>query len=185
MRHPLEAVSPDQRMRFFKLLLFLTLAYTAWLTLLGLPLRTEAAPLGVLSFELAGDVETARAILDSWGDAGRRIAVVSTSLDYIYLVVYSTAIGFVCIWSGAVLRGRGSRLAAAGGPLAWAQWLGGGLDAVENTALLLLLVGPVVEPWPRVAWGCAVVKFLLVFLGLGYGALGAIAGRRGPRGGKG
>jgi hypothetical protein len=67
-------------------------------------------------------------------------------------------------------------LAALGTLPAWGAWLAAVLDGVENLALWRLLSGSITEPWPGIAWGCALVKFVLVGCGLVYILAGAIAG---------
>jgi len=50
-------------------------------------------------------------------------------------------------------------------------------DAAENVALLRMLQGSVSEPWPRVAFRCAVPKFFVIVGGIDYAAGGARAAR--------
>lgn len=57
--------------------------------------------------------------------------------------------------------------------LAWGQWLAALFDASENIALLKMLHGPVVEPWPQMARWSAVPKFMLVGAGSLYAVVGA------------
>jgi hypothetical protein len=71
------------------------------------------------------------------------------------------------------LQGRALSLAVW---LAWGQWLGAALDAVENGALLIMLVGEAATPWPQVAFSTAAAKFALLGLGLLY-VLAALAAR--------
>lgn len=173
MKHPLQAVLPEKRLRVFLLFLGPFLLLTAAMTIIGTPLRTPAAPAGILSFELNGDPERARAIVESWGIEARGRAGFNLGLDYLYLVVYSTGLALACVWAGDLLRERGWPLAAAGVPLAWLQWVGGVLDGVEDAALLAILGG---DPgWAPVARACALPKFVIAFTGIGYGLLGLAA----------
>lgn len=173
MRHPFEAVPRGQRAKVFLPLLGLTLALTAALGWVDIPLRTASSPNGIVSFEVAGDVATAGRMLAAWDERARIHAGFSLGLDFLYLVVYSTTLAFACVWAGTVFRGRGSRLAELAAPLAWAQWLAALSDASENTALLLILRGAVVEPWPAIARWCATTKFAFIIAGLFYALAGA------------
>jgi len=61
--------------------------------------------------------------------------------------------------------------------LAWAVLLAAPLDAVENAALVWMLVQGPGDAAAAVAWACALPKFALVFAGLGYAAAGQVAAR--------
>jgi hypothetical protein len=62
-----------------------------------------------------------------------------------------------------------------GRPLAWAQAAAAACDAAENFALLSMLRDSPTNVAATIAWWCAAVKFAIVFLGLGYAALGLVA----------
>lgn len=139
----------------------------------GGPLQTAAAPAGIVSFEFAGTLENAQQMVASWDQEQRVRAGLSLGLDYLFLVLYSTAIALACF---RVARGwRVSRplLAAIGLWLGWGQWLAAGLDTVENVALIYLLLGSHNGLWAPLAWGCAAVKFAIVGAGLLYVLAGA------------
>jgi hypothetical protein len=181
VRHPLQAIPVGRRRRFFVPLVTLTLGL-----MLGVmapvdgPLRTPASPNGIVSFEVAGDARTARAMIDAWDERARRYAAFSLGVDYLFMAAYSTTIALGCVWAAGVLGRRSAALAAAGVLLAWGQWLAGVLDAGENAALTTMLLGTVRDPWPAIAWWCAVPKFVLIVAGLLYAL--AAAGVRLARG---
>ncbi len=162
MTHPFTWLSPRGQRHAFAILAPLTVAVMVALDAIGRPLMTDAAPLGIVSFEFAGDVATATRMLEGWGEAGRVRAGLSLGLDYLFLVLYASAIGLGCL-----------RVARPAGPaLAWGQIGAALLDAVENFALIRLLLGSDNAVWPTLAWGCAAVKFALVGAGLAYVLLG-------------
>jgi len=171
MRHPFETMAASQRKLWFEILFPLTLGVMAIMQATGHPLQTDAAPQGIVSFELAGDGSTAQAMIQSWTPAALPHAGFSLGFDFVFMLLYSTTIGLACVWAAGVL---GARLSAVGIALAWGQWLAALLDAVENGALLVMLLEAVRAPWPQIAFWCAALKFGLVFLGLGYAALGAV-----------
>ena len=173
MRHPLAAIPAGRRRAVFLAVLAATLAVMGVMGVLDGPLRTPAAPQGMVSFELAGDGARAARILDSWGARGQRMAALALGLDFLFLALYATANALACLWAGRVLAPRA--LAALATPLAWGQWLAGGLDAVENVALAVVLVDGPEGHWPALARAAAVPKFALVAMGLLYAALGAAA----------
>lgn len=181
MQHPLERIPDRYRKRLFFTFLLLTLLLFAVFRLLDQPLRTDAAPNGIVSFELAGDPLTARAIIDSWKElslllssvAGQLnpdianvpyvIAAFGLGIDYLFMPLYAFALAFGTLlatqrhtgWihSLGVLAGYGAFVAALS-------------DAVENYSLLQILLGAYQSGYPAIAAFCAIVKFGLLILGL-------------------
>ncbi len=164
-------------------LLALTLGLTVALQAVDAPLKTAAARQGIISYEFAGTVPAAQAMLDSWDENARAHAGFSLGLDYLYMPVYALTIGLACAWAGRVLAAR------------WRGWrvvglvLGIGLapaalaDATENFALTRMLFGGVAAPWPAVARGCATGKFALISIGFIFALVGLgfwIAGVKRP-----
>jgi len=175
MPHPFEALLASKRRAVFVPLLVLTLLLMVAMSQAGKPLINQVAPSGIVSFELAWSASRAQRIVESWSETARLYAAFGLGLDFLYLVAYSTTIGLACVWATSVIRLRDWPLGWVGIPLAWGQWLAALLDAVENVALFTVLLGPIVEPWPRVALWCATFKFALVFAGLIYAVLTCVA----------
>lgn len=144
------------------------LVWSAIMQIVGRPLQTEAAPSGIVSYELAGDLETAGAILASWNETARLHAALSLGLDYLFMPLYATAIALACFRAADWWRSRQPGLAAVGVALGWAQVAAALLDAVENVALIRLLLGDLAAAWPPLAWWSATIKFALIGAGLLY-----------------
>jgi hypothetical protein len=174
MKYPFTSLSPDDIKRVFWPLLLITILLMVCLNAVGSSLTTIAAPYGIISYEVAGDVQKAAQILSSWDQNVQLRAAFSLGFDYVFLAFYSTTIGLACVWTARVLQGRQWPLAQVGIPLAWGQWLAALLDAIENLALVVMLFDKVTSPWPQIAYWCAIVKFGLVFLGLVYGIFGLV-----------
>ncbi|MCS7038110.1 MAG: hypothetical protein RMN24_00375 [Anaerolineae bacterium] len=174
MNHPLARLERQQRKRWFWAWLVPTLLVMLILQIVGGPLQTPAAPRGIVSYEFAGTAERAAAILAGWDERVRVHAAFSLGFDYLFMPLYAMTIALGCLW--AAERWRWRPLAGLGGVLAWGVWLAAALDAVENLALWQLLTGAVTDPWPVLAWWSALVKFILIGLGLLYILAGAIAG---------
>src|SRR5207245_11764260 len=117
--------------------------------------ETWAATVGYNTLVRAGDLATARQIIGSWDEPAREHALLGLGLDFLFLALYSTTIGLACVWAAGVLRTRRWPLAAVGLSLAWGQWRAAALDAMENVALIILLLRATSDPWPRIAWWCA------------------------------
>ena len=89
------------------------------------PLITAAAPYGIISYELAGGVIEAEAILASWDAVGRAHAAFSLGFDFLFMLAYSTTIALACLWAADVLAARSWPLVSFGVPLTWGAWLAG------------------------------------------------------------
>jgi len=138
------------------------------------PLRTSAAPWGVVSFELAGSVERARDMIDSWDDHARLSVAFGLGFDYLFMLLYATTIAIACVWSAEVYGALDWWLAGLGGLMAWGVWLAAVLDGIENYSLWRLLSGLVSDPWPGIARWCASIKFILIAVSMIYGIAGGI-----------
>jgi hypothetical protein len=165
MKHPLMSAPFGNNKSIFWALFLFTLAVMYCLNLVGKPLITPAAPYGIISYELAGSVEKAQLIIDSWDQDTRLNAAFSLGFDYLFMVLYSTTMALACLWGGRVLQARNMPAYTIGFLLGWGLWLAAILDGIENIALSLSLFNMPVAPWPQVAQISALVKFLLIFLG--------------------
>ena len=155
-------------------LLALTIVLTVVLQAVNAPLKTPAAPQGIVSYEFAGTTAAAQSILDSW-DAGAKVhAGFSLGLDYLYMPAYALTIGLACAWAARVLGGRRRWLGSLGRVLAFGLGLAALLDAAENYALTTMLFSAAADPWPAVARWCATGKFALIIAGLVYVLVGFV-----------
>lgn len=174
MRHPLESIPGRTRHRVFALFLVATLLVMAVLNILDVELRTPAAPWGIVSYELAGTVSAAEAMIASWGETARVRAGFELGLDYLFIILYSATIAAACVWAAGMWGEHAKALGRLGVVLAWSQLAAALMDAIENAALLGMLLGRPASPWPQLAAFCATAKFGLVLLGLAYSTAGVI-----------
>jgi hypothetical protein len=98
MGHPLRNIPPDRRRMIFIVLLLFTMLVMLLLNVTGQPLISDPAPKGIISYELAGNEETARKILESWDGLAKIYAGFNLGFDYLFLLLYSTTIAFSIIW---------------------------------------------------------------------------------------
>lgn len=172
--HPLQRLFPASQRRALIVLTVVTLMVMAVFRIIDRPLQTSAAPSGIVSFELAGTLAAAQAMIASWDQQAQLLAAFSLGLDYLFMPLYSTAIALACVVAaGGPLRSR-RLLAGLGLLLAWGLWLAALLDAVENYALLQVLLGSEILAWPAIARWCASLKFLLILAGLAYALIGGV-----------
>ena len=129
------------------------------------PLRTTAAPRGIVSFELAGSPETTREILASWGKDGRRNAALSLGVDYAFLLSYALVLGLLCTGVAHEWPQSHPYVRRTGFILAGCQWLAASLDLAENILLQNILAGATASFLPLAARWCALVKFGLIACG--------------------
>jgi hypothetical protein len=174
MKNPLLIIPAAWRKTLVWPLFGLVILLIAVFGISGTPMNTVAAPYGVVSFELAGNVPRASEILASWNSDARERAAFGLGLDFLFIPVYAVTIALGCGLSAASLQRRGWPLSSLGNYLAWGVFLAGLLDIIENIALIVVLFGRVVLPWPQIAAVCAICKFTLLFLGLVYTLFGAV-----------
>jgi hypothetical protein len=162
IRHPVLGLTPAKRaLVFVASLLF---GFVLWYAL-----RTLDAALanpkssGIVSLQFAYTAERSQEIIGSWDKTARDSAQSGLLLDFLFPVCYSTALTIACFWAVTLFRERGyrktARLAAV---IAWSQWPAAVFDYMENVALWVQLRGTIADPWPRIAFVCATLKFFLV-----------------------
>ena len=140
-------------------LLALTLALGAVIAMIDEGIRTHAAPLGIVSFELCAYTHACAAILESWSSHARQLTALSLGIDYLFMVLYPATI---CV---------GLLLVASLGPpnlqkftrgFAWWAWGMGIADAFENYFLTQMLLTDSVQglAWPAAVF--ASIKFAIL-----------------------
>lgn len=142
-------------------------AYTVVMLALDRRIRATGGP-GIIPFELAGNASRAEAIMNQWGDEGRRAARLSLWLDFGYMTSYGI---LTALLVDRIRRRRGH--SAALPVLAVVAVTG---DAVEGISLFKVLDGTRVGVYARRAQLAAVVKFAGLGGALGYVASGLRAG---------
>ena len=144
----------------------LSLTLLGGMVALDQALTTPAAPKGIISLELAGNLDKTNQILDSWPEPARIQAGISLGLDFFFLAAYAFTLSAACRWVAAYLPPGWNLWQRLGISLAYAQWLTASLDVVENLALIQILIGQGKSWHPILAAFCAWPKF-----GLAAGAL--------------
>lgn len=172
MAGPFRWIVPAMRPAALLVLIVLTTALSIWLTVLGAPLATEAAPDGIVSFELARSAEASARVLASWDAPAREAAMLVQGVDFLFLLAYPAFFSLAAVQLGRRLGVPWQRL---GVRLAWAVWLAAPLDAIENLALIRQLERGASEGAALFAWACALPKFALVCLLAGFVLAGLLA----------
>lgn len=138
----------------------------------GIPLETDVSPNGIVDFEFAWDVETARAMMASWDmknpGLGRIYAAYNMGLDNLFLFVYSHAIGLACLLVGKKIE-KWKKISMI---IATLQIFAALFDMAENYGLVQLIQGSEEEFFAQLAYFCAIPKFIFILLGLGFSIFG-------------
>lgn len=163
MKHPLEFLPDALRPSLFRVFFALTLAIFAVFNFLDQPLRTAAAPNGIVSFELAFDPALSRAMADSWDADAKLAAAFGLGFDFLFMPVYALALSL-----GLLLTRRANQLRRFffANLMGWGVLLAALLDAAENFSLWQILAHGAAAPYAQIAAVCASVKFALLFVGL-------------------
>ncbi len=130
-------------------------------------LMNETASYGMFSFELAGDLEHSRQILDSWSPGAKIFAGLSLGFDYLFLLIYTLFIALLIHKVNERLWANKPQY-RLGGLLIWSMFITAIFDGVENVALIKLLIGNYTEYWPWVAYYFSFAKFTLICISLIY-----------------
>lgn len=168
---PFASIPAPRRRRLMWIFIGLALLMTYISTGINQPLRTAVAPQGIISYEFAGDLATAQAIINSWDEPAKLRAAGGLGIDFLYPLVYGIAISLAVVVASGTFKGK---LAQLGNWLAWGVWLAAALDYIENVALWQLLQGSANELLPQIAYWCAAFKFLLLILAILYAFWGGI-----------
>jgi hypothetical protein len=178
MLHPLERWFDASLTPLFRASFVLSLVVMAVLGAVDADLHVPTAPQGIVSFEFAG-ADGAGPLLAGWTQAQRRDAIFVQGLDYLFLIVYSTALASAALLLGRRHAAARPRLASLARPAAWGLTGAALADAVENTPLTIMLRTGVPDPTgATISLAFASAKFVLLALGIGFVLVASLAPRR-------
>lgn len=163
MKHPLEFIPLNLRKPLFYVFFAMTIAIFGIFNILDQPLRTDSAPNGIVSFELAREVESAQSIVDSWDVSARLFAAFGLGFDYLFMPTYALALSLGLL---IAVGNKINRYAIFAGWMGWGVFVAALFDAMENYMLWRVLTGDIISPYPEIAAICATIKFILLILGL-------------------
>ena len=155
----------------FNIALALALVSFAALAAIDLSLRNPASPNGIVSFELCAYSGSCHDIIAHWDPTARLMAALSLGIDYLFMVAYPAAI---CCGLLLVASSVPASLEPLTTRAAWAIWIAGAADALENYCLARLLLVPDAQQYAWPAAMFATIKFSVlgvVLAWLGYASL--------------
>lgn len=126
------------------------------------PLKTPQAPLGIISLQLAGTTPAARLIIRNWDSKQRLNAAFGLGLDVLFFLVYAAWLYMGCRWAAERWTVAGSAYGKLLSILSVCPILAALLDGVEDVILLWFLQSDGRSPFYPIAYGCAVLKFLMI-----------------------
>ena len=170
-------LSPKAQKITFIIFFILTIILLGCLQIIDTSLQTEEAPMGIVSFQLAGDLSNSLDIIESWNDAGEETnqfyAGLSLGIDYLFMLAYAISIGLGCILlTKTLIRKKhvlsSSFLPSLSNTLAWGAIIAALLDVIGNYILIRLLLGSTSEMLPVISFWFATFKFLILGIALLY-----------------
>ena len=163
MKHSLEFIPLNLRKPLFYVFFAMTIAIFGIFNILDQPLRTDSAPNGIVSFELAREVESAQSMVDSWDANARLFAAFGLGFDYLFMPTYALALSLGLL---IAVGNKKNRYAVFATWMGWGVFAAAIFDALENYMLWCVLTDDIISPYPEIAAICATIKFILLILGL-------------------
>lgn len=122
---------------------------------------------GIVSFELAGNLEISTKIIQEWSERSLApLAAFSLGFDYLFIVFYTI---FLSLWTSLLAESFYKKPEQLFANFIISIFIIAGiLDAIENYALLNLLGTKPTEEWAVLAFYAASVKFGLIGSGILY-----------------
>jgi len=152
--------NPRRGLRLFGLLVLALGVGALTLPSLG---RMSSQGVSILDLQFMRTSENAVEQVARLGPSGVDAAQMAHYLDFPMLVIYGLGLSALCMVLSARAADRGrARLAAFGTGAAWFALFAAAFDAVEDVAILLVLDGRTDQPWPAIATGFAVAKWVLL-----------------------
>jgi len=152
----------------FWILFTMTILTLIGMQITGNPLITDAAPGGIVTFELIGTFTGSQLIIESWQGSLMTYAGLNMGLDFLFLTLYGITIALGCLLISVRLPESWQTVKRIGFGLAVGVLFAAFLDIIENVALIKLLLGSQNEILPFLAKWAAIPKFILVLMALLY-----------------
>ena len=165
IKSPLYKLSKPTGKKLTITLLILLPIFIVVMRFFDTPLRNSVSPNGIISFELAKEVSVSEGIINSWDTHARTSAGMSMGFDFLFLIIYASFIAILAhklnehVW-------KNTKIYKFGVLLIWGVVFAALFDAIENIALIKLLLGDIQQTWTSIAFYFASMKFVLLILGI-------------------
>ena len=142
--------------------ILLILAVTTWgMQIFNDPLKNEVCTKGIVSFELAKDVDVSTAILNSWDTNAKINAGLSLGFDFLFLALYSVFIAMLIsdvnnkLWKNKPFYKYANFFVIL-------IFVAAFFDIIENICLIKQLLGDISQKWTSISYYSATIKFSFV-----------------------
>ena len=122
---------------------------------------------GIVDFQLAKDLSVSKEIINSWNETSKIACGISLGIDFLFLISYCSLIAILIHQLNEKLWRKNS-LYYLGAFFIFITFFAGVLDAIENLALIELLLGSLQQKWTSISYYCAIPKFIIIGLGILY-----------------
>lgn len=153
----------NHKKRITLFLLILVILNIIALKVFNNPLKNDICNNGVISFELAKDLDQSLKIMNSWDINAKLNMSLSLGFDFLFLFAYSSFIALLIFNINNKLW-KNKPFYKIGKVLIISIFLAAFFDIIENIALIKLLLGDLKQVWSSVAYYFASIKFLIVFI---------------------
>ena len=92
---PFSTLTKNQETKLTRVLSFVVIICITVLQYLDQFLINDTCSSGIISFELAGDLETAGSYLNSWGEKGKIAVSLGLGFDFLFPIAYSSFMGIL------------------------------------------------------------------------------------------
>ena len=164
---PFSTLTKNQEIRLTRVLLFLVVLCIAVLQYLDQFLINDTCTGGIISFELARDLETAGSYLNSWGEKGKVALSLGLGIDFLFPIAYATFFAILIHKLNFAFWFKKSFF-KVGNLLIWCLFLAAVFDYVENIALINLVLGDMKQFWVSISFYFALSKFCVIFASFVY-----------------
>jgi len=127
-------------------------------------LINDIATKGIVSFELAKDVNVSQNIINSWNVVATAAAGYSLIIDFLFLLIYSSFLALLVHHTNEKIW-KNTSIYKVGVVLIFAQFIAAFCDVIENISLLQLFKNTT-QFWTSMAYYFASIKFILIVLGI-------------------
>ena len=164
---PFTSLSKNQELRLTLGLLFVVVLCIMGLKYLDQFLINDTCTGGIISFELARDIETAGSYLNSWGERGKIAVSLGLGIDFLFPIAYSSLMAILIHKLNELLWFKRPFFRVGNG-LIWGIFIAGVFDYIENIGLINLVLGNMDQFWVSISFYFATIKFCIILVVLLY-----------------
>ncbi|MGB1041928.1 MAG: hypothetical protein ACPGU6_00910 [Tenacibaculum sp.] len=164
LNSPFKNFSKTKENQFTIIFILLTILVIIPMLILDSYLTNDVCKNGIVSFQLAKDINFSKEIINSWSEVAKICAGISLGLDFLFLLIYPTLIAILIHKTSRLTRNK--NIQNFGTSLIFGLILAALFDVIENIALIKLSLGNLKQLWSSLAYYFAVPKFIIILLAI-------------------